>query len=342
MDQIPAAMDRQLDVVQCHRDGGLLLGASSLSGRYWLGSLWFYSNPALAPDVEKCTAGVQLEAGLQDATWADAATVVVGLDTGGVAVWGLVDDFHTFVLSQCAIEHDNIVSSISVSADGKTVISASYDNRIKVWDLSNLSSIHTYRAHSDIVWSVDCHPTEADMYLSCGHDKTVLLWDQRKPRPASIIKCPRLQGAPTCSSWQPGSQHTAAIGSEVGQMVLMDIRMVADTVRAYTPHTRRVQRAEFCPAKPSLLASVGEDCGTVVAAVDDDSIASSYSVCSHSDFVQGLTWFGGDCLYTCGWDSQVVRHDLNDSKSNTTKAVVMDVNGEIPDKGQLIEDQQQS
>lgn len=63
-------------------DGGLLLGASSLSGRYWLGSLWFYSNPALAPDVEKCTAGVQLEAGLQDATWADATTVVVGLDTG--------------------------------------------------------------------------------------------------------------------------------------------------------------------------------------------------------------------------------------------------------------------
>jgi methylosome protein 50 len=63
-------------------DGGILLGASSLTGRYWYGSLWYYQNPQLAPDVEKCTAGVQLEAGLNDACWVDDTRVLVGLDTG--------------------------------------------------------------------------------------------------------------------------------------------------------------------------------------------------------------------------------------------------------------------
>jgi len=60
----------------------LLLGASSLTGRYWYGSLWYYQNPEVAPDVEKCTAGVQLESGLRDACWADENRVLVGMDTG--------------------------------------------------------------------------------------------------------------------------------------------------------------------------------------------------------------------------------------------------------------------
>lgn len=63
-------------------DGGILLGASGLTGRYWLGSLWYYANPDAAPDVEKCTAGVQLEAGFQEAVWLDNTKVLVGLDTG--------------------------------------------------------------------------------------------------------------------------------------------------------------------------------------------------------------------------------------------------------------------
>ena len=67
------------------------MGASSLTGRYWLGSLWYYTNPERAPDVDKCTAGVQLEAGLRDASWVDVQRVLVGLDTGTlmqkVSIW---------------------------------------------------------------------------------------------------------------------------------------------------------------------------------------------------------------------------------------------------------------
>ena len=61
---------------------GILLGASSLTGRYWYGSLWYYENPEDAPDVEKCTAGVQLEAGLGDACWVGSNKALVGMDTG--------------------------------------------------------------------------------------------------------------------------------------------------------------------------------------------------------------------------------------------------------------------
>ena len=59
-----------------------MLGASCLTGQYWFGSLWFYKHPEQAPDVDSCTAGVQLEAGVGGAQWVDATHVLVGLDTG--------------------------------------------------------------------------------------------------------------------------------------------------------------------------------------------------------------------------------------------------------------------
>lgn len=63
-------------------DGTLLLGASSLGGRCWQGSLWVYSDPTKAPSEELCKAGVQTEAGVVDAKWVSDKGVVVASDSG--------------------------------------------------------------------------------------------------------------------------------------------------------------------------------------------------------------------------------------------------------------------
>lgn len=63
-------------------DGALLLGASSLSGRCWLGSVWVYSDPAKAPNEELCKAGVQTATGVTDVKWVSDKGVVVASDSG--------------------------------------------------------------------------------------------------------------------------------------------------------------------------------------------------------------------------------------------------------------------
>lgn len=63
-------------------DGTLLLGASSLTGRSWQGSVWIYSDPNQAPNEGFCKAGVQTEAGVTDVKWVSEKGVVVASDSG--------------------------------------------------------------------------------------------------------------------------------------------------------------------------------------------------------------------------------------------------------------------
>ncbi|KAH9499054.1 Methylosome protein 50 [Bulinus truncatus] len=331
--QIPAAMDRQLDVLHCHADGGLLLGASCLTGRFWLGSLWYYQTPESAPDVDRCTAGVQLEAGVGDAKWVDNTRVLVGLDTGGIAVWSLEDDYRTFVLSHAAVGHDGVVTSVSVTCDKTKAVSGSHDRCIKLWDLSNTSLIYSSQAHSDLIHGIDCHPSEPDLFLSCSQDDRILVWDRRKPKPARILSKSPLQYTPTCVRWKPDNPHKLAVGSESGQIVILDTRAGVDnSYLNIKPQKRLINNLQFCPQKPSLLASVSEDCKVVVCSSDDEVLKQIYSDSTHKDFVRGLAWLSELQLYTCAWDSKILCHDLNKYTARfmgETVAGQFQVNGDI-------------
>ncbi|XP_052821642.1 methylosome protein 50 [Octopus bimaculoides] len=329
MDQIPAVMDRHLDVIQHRKEGGILLGASSLTGRYWYGSLWFYEIAAHGPDVEKCTAGVQLEAGIDDAIWIDQDKTLIGLDTGGIAVWQLVDNYKTFVQMSASVEHDSIVTTVSSFADSKKVLSASHDKSVKIWDLETLNTTTTYRAHSSIVWSAQCHPTESEQFASCSQDGRVLFWDTRKSRPAAIIDKYPLSSNPTACAWQPGEKHKVAVGDEDGRIIVKDVRKLQDMpVSSYKPHYRPVHRLQFSPQNSNIIASISEDCSLVVGYVAENSICQIFKNTSHQDFVQGLSWSCGTEIFTCGWDSLVLTHDLSKLKElQQISTLKVEVNG---------------
>ena len=71
--------------------------------------------------------------------------------------------------------HSHIVTSLTISADGKYLISGSRDRTIKIWNLETAELLHTLKGHRD---GVDTIALSADgkMIASGSADNTIKIW----------------------------------------------------------------------------------------------------------------------------------------------------------------------
>lgn len=71
--------------------------------------------------------------------------------------------------------HSHIVSSLAISADGKLLVSGSWDQTIKIWHLETGKLIRTLKGHRDQVYAIALSPDE-QIIASASADQTIKLW----------------------------------------------------------------------------------------------------------------------------------------------------------------------
>ena len=91
--------------------------------------------------------------------------------------------------------HSERVRAVAISPDGQTIVSGSFDQTIRLWDLSGAPIGAPFQGHTDVVLSVAISP-DGQMIVSGSFDQTIRLWD--------------LSGAPIGAPFQG---HTDAVSS---------------------------------------------------------------------------------------------------------------------------------
>jgi histone-binding protein RBBP4 len=147
------------------------------------------------------------------------------------------------------------------------LISFSDDNRISLWDISELpeneclSSLYVFRGHKGVVEDVEWSHCHAAIFGSVGQDRQLLIWDNRKDRTtAPSMKLENAHPADVCClSFNPFSEFLIATGSADQTIAIWDLRSLKTKVHSLDGDMGEVMRVKWSPSDPSILASSGTD-----------------------------------------------------------------------------------
>ena len=98
-------------------------------------------------------------------------TIAAGLVSGKIIILNAVTGSQIAVLSG----HTHQTRSLVYSSDGRSLVSGSYDNTVKLWDMQTGGVVKTFCGHTDWVFSVSIS-VDCVRIASGSNDNTIRLW----------------------------------------------------------------------------------------------------------------------------------------------------------------------
>jgi centriolar protein POC1 len=84
--------------------------------------------------------------------------------------------------------HTAAVKSIAFFNDGKTILSASDDKSVKLWDIDTQKFKASYSGHNNWVNSAQVNQ-EMTLLCSGGEDKKLVIWDIETKKQIQVYSC---------------------------------------------------------------------------------------------------------------------------------------------------------
>ena len=82
--------------------------------------------------------------------------------------------------------HQEVVYDSMFLPDGNSVVTASFDRTLKLWDVASRQSVRTMEGHTGIILTVDVSP-DGTLIASAGSDNTIKFWDVPKNTPLQTL-----------------------------------------------------------------------------------------------------------------------------------------------------------
>ena len=101
----------------------------------------------------------------------------------------ILDEVDYETIGECIIEyfgidphfgtlsgHTAYLSSCCISSDDRFIVSASYDDTLKIWDVESGSLLQTLEGHQGTVYSC-CISSDDRFIVSASYDRSLKVWD---------------------------------------------------------------------------------------------------------------------------------------------------------------------
>ena len=149
-------------------------------------------------------------------------------------------------------EHTERVRDVAISPDEQTMISASWDHTLILWDIQTGESVRQFEAHTDDVEAVAFSPDGQTM-VSGSWDTSAILWDVQTGR--VIRRFDDYDKPIWVVAFSPNGQSIVATGGEddASEIIQWDVES-GQVIRVYEGHNHRVEALAFTPDGSAILS----------------------------------------------------------------------------------------
>jgi DNA-binding beta-propeller fold protein YncE len=152
---------------------------------------------------------------------------------------------HSWLLSLQG--HASDVRSVAFSPDGKRLVSGSWDQTLKVWDVQTGQEALTLKGHTAFITSVAFSP-DGKCVVSGSYDKTLNVWDTQTGQQTLTLK--GHTGSVSSVAFSPDGKRLLS-GSRDQTLKVWDARTGQETLKG---HTGLVSSVAFSPDGKRLLS----------------------------------------------------------------------------------------
>jgi WD40 repeat protein len=205
-----------------------------------------------------------------------------------IRVW----DLNTGQEIQTLSGHTDIVSSLSISADGEKLVSSSYDKTIKVWDLNIGQEIKSLSGHQRGITCVSISK-DGTKAVSGSVDEILRIWDLNTGQEIQTLSGHKIGIVDV--DFSPNGEMVVSAGDDK-KVKLWDIKSGKE-IRSIDAFYFSIIQLEF-NKDGSKLFVFGNDTNTVIKTFDVHIGKNLSTIGKHNDYIKSL--------YFCGNEEKIV------------------------------------
>ncbi|KAI4470632.1 methylosome protein 50 [Holotrichia oblita] len=227
--QIPVLHDF-LFFIEANLNGEIILGSSNVASTYWQGTIFHYKDYSFTKDNEY-NSYFTSNSTITDAKFILDQCMLLAEDSGNLKLLSLPKDERQSM--ECRYNYDKDDRIVELTVWNNTKIASCTETYINLYDITHGSSIQSNTIfksyHTDTILSIDANKSDENLFVSASADRKACVWDIRMDVPATVIYNNEFSSL-TSIAWSPLNRDCMVVGSEAGDIYLLDIKQPTDVL----------------------------------------------------------------------------------------------------------------